>query len=140
MVYSQQALTPGTIKYLLTLYELCEAGNGTRCVSLAAKMGVSKPSVHYMIQNLCNLNLARKERYGMVYLTDAGCVKAKQYHGCYEPLQQKMQQSLGLPPALCRSAACALLSEVEYSKLPQLLQHLSEIPQSFSSCRQWHLN
>ena len=70
-------MTPAAIKYLLVLDDLCREGKGVRSVEIAARMNVSKPSAHSMLQNLCQAGLVEKERYGTVYLTregrSAGC-------------------------------------------------------------------
>ena len=47
-----RALTPTAIKYLLTLSQLCAPGKGARCVAVAERLGVSKPSVHSMVRTL----------------------------------------------------------------------------------------
>ena len=65
-------MTPAAIKYLLVLDDLCREGKGVRSVEIAARMNVSKPSAHSMLQNLCQAGLVEKERYGTVYLTREG--------------------------------------------------------------------
>ena len=67
-------MTPAAIKYLLVLDDLCREGKGVRSVEIAARMNVSKPSAHSMLQNLCQAGLVEKERYGTVYLTQEGRV------------------------------------------------------------------
>ena len=52
--------------------ELCVSGQGARCKDIAARMSVSKPSAHSTIQNLCDLGLAEKQKYGAVHLTEQG--------------------------------------------------------------------
>ena len=59
-------MTPAAIKYLLVLDDLCREGKGVRSVEIAARMNVSKPSAHSMLQNLCQAGLVEKERYGTV--------------------------------------------------------------------------
>ena len=66
-----QAMTPASIRYLLVLDDLCREGRGVRSVEIAARMNVSKPSAHSMLQNLCQAGLVEKERYGTVFLTPA---------------------------------------------------------------------
>ena len=67
-----QAMTPASIRYLLVLDDLCREGRGVRSVEIAARMNVSKPSAHSMLQNLCQAGLVEKERYGTVFLTPEG--------------------------------------------------------------------
>ena len=65
-------MTPASIRYLLVLDDLCREGRGVRSVEIAARMNVSKPSAHSMLQNLCQAGLVEKERYGTVFLTPEG--------------------------------------------------------------------
>ena len=79
MEHPEKALSAAAIKYLLTIAELCGKRPGARCVDIAGRMGVSKPGAHSMIRNLCEAGLAEKERYGTVFLTDAGREAAELY-------------------------------------------------------------
>lgn len=80
-----QAMTPASIRYLLVLDDLCREGKGVRSVEIAARMNVSKPSAHSMLQNLCQAGLVEKERYGTVFLTPEGRRAAAEYAACFGP-------------------------------------------------------
>ena len=64
-----------------------------------------------------------KERYGTVFLTDAGREAAELYASCYRPLCSRMQEALGLEEETCRNVACAVLAE-EQERLPELALRL----------------
>ena len=113
-------MTPAAIKYLLVLDDLCREGKGVRSVEIAARMNVSKPSAHAMIRNLCEMQLAEKEHYGIVYLTQAGRKAAALYETCYEPLFARMQDVLALDGDACRRVVLAVLAQV-----PDRLEELS---------------
>ena len=119
MTNCKRPLTASAIKYLLTLYELGGGERGVRSVALAARMRVSKPSTHAMLQSLCAAGLAEKERYGTVYLTEEGKTAAALYRDCFEPLYSKMQSILPLDGETCANAVCAVLSQVP-EELPRL--------------------
>ena len=53
----QQALSASNIKYLLALRSLCGPSNEIRCVSVADALGISKASVHAMMNALKEKNL-----------------------------------------------------------------------------------
>ena len=72
----QKNLTPSSIKYLLVLKELCTPEKGARCMDIAERLHVTKPSVHSMISNLCDAGLVERKKYGTVFLTPAGCEEA----------------------------------------------------------------
>ena len=112
-------MTPAAIKYLLTLFDLGNGERGVRSVDLAARMNVSKPSAHAMIQNLCTSGLAEKERYGTVFLTDAGREAAQLYRACFDPLYETIRSALALDGEACTNAVCAVLSQVP-DQLPRL--------------------
>lgn len=103
-------MTPAAIKYLLVLDDLCREGKGVRSVEIAARMNVSKPSAHSMLQNLCQAGLVEKERYGTVYLTREGRSAAAGYAACFGPLCRRMQEALGLEEDACQTAAYAIPS------------------------------
>ena len=65
----QQALSASNIKYLLALRSLCGPSNEIRCVSVADALGISKASVHAMMNALKEKNLIEKNHYGMVHFT-----------------------------------------------------------------------
>lgn len=118
-----QAMTPAAIKYLLVLDDLCREGKGVRSVEIAARMNVSKPSAHSMLQNLCQAGLVEKERYGTVFLTPEGRRAAAEYAACFGPLCRRMQQALGLEEDACQTAVCAILAQSQ-DRLPQLRDRL----------------
>ena len=119
-----QAMTPASIRYLLVLDDLCREGRGVRSVEIAARMNVSKPSAHSILQNLCQSGLVEKERYGTVFLTPEGRAQAERYTACCLLLRGRMRQTLGLNEEDARSAACAVLAQLP-DALPQMMERLS---------------
>jgi len=120
----QKNLTPSAIKYLLVLKELCTPEKGARCMDIAERLHVTKPSVHSMIGNLCSAGLAQKKKYGNVFLTPAGRAEAERYAGCCQQLSGRMQQLLGLNAEDAHSAACAVLAQLP-DAVPQMMERLS---------------
>ena len=82
----QQALSASNIKYLLALRSLCGPSNEIRCVSVADALGISKASVHAMMNALKEKNLIEKNHYGVVHFTPEGRSLADQYAACYDVL------------------------------------------------------
>ena len=85
---NERQFSAAVIKYLLAMGELCDKNGKARSVDIAARINVSKPSAHSMINNLCAAGLAKKERYGAVYLTEEGKAAAARYGKCYAPLHR----------------------------------------------------
>ena len=93
-------------------------------MDVAARLNVSKPSAHAMIQNLCSLGLATKKRYGIVRLTPEGEAQAKLCEACYAPLYERMHAALALDEELCRSVALNVLSQ-SYERIDELAESLN---------------
>lgn len=90
----QQALSASNIKYLLALRSLCGPSNEIRCVSVADALGISKASVHAMMNALKEKNLIEKNHYGMVHFTPEGRSLADQYAACYDVLAGYLHRDL----------------------------------------------
>ena len=118
---NERQFSAAVIKYLLAMGELCDKNGKARSVDIAARINVSKPSAHSMINNLCAAGLAKKERYGAVYLTDEGKAAAARYGKCYEPLHRRMKELLGFDGEACQNAACEILA-----KAPEQLESIAK--------------
>ncbi len=112
MAEKERAMTGANIRYLLTLLELQGKDGGVRCVDLAARLQVSKPSVHAMVASLCELGLAEKKHYGAVHLTEEGRAMAEEYAKCYQPLYQLMSGILAMEEPACSNVVCTVLSQL----------------------------
>ena len=106
----QQALSASNIKYLLALRSLCGPSNEIRCVSVADALGISKASVHAMMNALKEKNLIEKNHYGMVHFTPEGRSLADQYAACYDVLAGYLHRVSSEEAAL-RAALCAFLAD-----------------------------
>lgn len=125
MANQKRALTASNIKYLLALYKLSPDSSGIRCVRLAETLGVTKPSVHTMINTLKDMNLVLKDGYGAVSFTNEGEKIAGQYSRYYEFISSYLS---GLLPESVdmRSATCAILSEVSTEHLHEMCTRIKQ--------------
>lgn len=98
------------IAYLLTIYEMLEKGP-VRLADVAQVMGVSKPSVHGMEEQLIRLGLLEKKRYSSVQMTESGREKARRYGEAVEILTSYFQSTLQLSTEAASQSAFALLGE-----------------------------
>ncbi|MFR5422800.1 MAG: metal-dependent transcriptional regulator, partial [Oscillospiraceae bacterium] len=115
----QQALSASNIKYLLALRSLCGPSNEIRCVSVADALGISKASVHAMMNALKEKNLIENNHYGMVHFTPEGRSLADQYAACYDVLAGYLHRVSSEEAAL-RAALCAFLAELPPDHLGRL--------------------
>lgn len=124
MSNEQQALTAANIRYLLVIRKLDTRQQGVRGTDIAKLLGVTKPSVFTMTQNLRQLGLVEKEKYGTVFLTPLGQKRAAQYADCYTLLVRRLESSFGRSVADYRNAACELLADTPEADLPLLRRRL----------------
>ena len=123
MKQHSEGLREATVKYLLMLAEL-DCGNGVRCAAVARALGVTRPSVHAMIEEMRQTGLVEKERYGRIYLTPAGRKIAAQYGDSCRHLTQLLTYWTGLQDGTCRCAACLILARTPQQELAGLQNRL----------------
>ncbi len=123
MANSKNELTVSNIRYLLVMYDLCEGGTGTRCVRIAEALGLSKPSVHAMVNTLKDMQLVHKDSYGVVSFTEQGQKLAEQYSGYFRTISGLFEALLP-DSSDVRSAACALLSEIGPDHLNEMCKRI----------------
>ncbi|MGI6268398.1 MAG: hypothetical protein ACOYJN_04685 [Acutalibacteraceae bacterium] len=119
MASSKITLTASNIKYILALNFLCKGSSSTRSISLAKMLEVTKPSVHTGINNLKEMNLVNKNRYGTVSLTSEGKKIANQYSKYYEQVSNSLSIML-TDPCDIWSATCAVLAQVPPERLCEM--------------------
>ena len=121
-------LTATNIKYLLTLRELEKTDSGVRCIDLASRLKVSKPSVHTMVDTLMELGLVEKEKYGSVFFTALGREKAEKYAGSFDAVYASLSRSLSLSDEDCRDTAYDILAKTPEAELPSIAERLGISP------------
>ena len=85
-------LTETHLRYLLAIYDLSRVTPDVGAVEIAKILKVSKPSVTRMLGILMDRKLLVRERYGKVYLTDAGFLAARDFKRKVERLRQLIPQ------------------------------------------------
>jgi Mn-dependent DtxR family transcriptional regulator len=102
-----QAMTlPGTrLRYLFSLARLCRENGGARAVEIAAMLGVTRPSVHRMMETLKKQGLIRQSG-SLLCLTQQGQSVLEQYQKEYDIFLLFFHHSLGF--SLLESEDCAI--------------------------------
>ena len=116
----QIALTASNLRYLLAIRELNRDNSGIRCVDIAAVLGLSKPSVHSMMNSFRKMELVQKDRYGKVYLTPKGADTAERYSVYYKAVYAFLTSRLPETPGM-QTLVCSLLAETPEESLFRLL-------------------
>ena len=81
-------ITETHLRYLLAVYDLSRTVPAVGATEIAKALAVSKPSVTRMLGNLMEKGLLVRERYGKVYLTDAGFLEAQEFRRRVDCLQK----------------------------------------------------
>ena len=108
-------LSAANIKYLLVMHRLLQTEEQPRSVAIARELGVSKASVHGMLESMRTLGLIDLEGRARITLTETGKAIAAKYSACYDAMSAWLMPVLGDPQS-CRAAVlafCAELSEDE---------------------------
>lgn len=115
---TRRPLTAAHIRYLLTLWDLEQTTQqkGIRCVEIAGALGVTKSSVHTMLENLRGMGLIEKDRYSKAYFTPQGQAFAglcsDWYQSVYRYLDAGLQSGILPQTADIRTAACDVLTQL----------------------------
>ena len=103
--------TLSQIKHLICLYRLSANGCGVKNIELANALGLSKPSVHYMLKSLSDLGMVAQEAFGLAHLTEVGHAMAQKYAFCYVVIERKITELCGNGAAR-ENAICGMLADM----------------------------
>ncbi len=111
--------TPSIEDYLECIYQ-CNRGQGVKSTDIAARLSVSKPSVHRAIVTLAEMGLLSQEKYSLIYLTEAGQKKAAEVSAKHESLSLFLQAVLGIAPEVAEEEACKMEHGVSMDTIARL--------------------
>lgn len=120
--------TPSIEDYLECIYQT-NGGQGVKSTDIAAKLSVSKPSVHRAIVTLAEMGLLTQEKYSLIYLTEAGQKKAAEVSEKHRILSGFLQEVLDIPADVAEEEACKMehgVSMETMRKLETLHEFLAE--------------
>lgn len=101
---------PGArLRYLFSLARLCRENGGARAVEIAAMLGVTRPSVHRMMEALKRQGLIAQEG-SLLCLTAQGQGVLAQYQAEYETFLHFFQHRLGFSLLESEDSAITLLA------------------------------
>jgi DtxR family Mn-dependent transcriptional regulator len=124
-------MTQALEDYLKTVSFLADENGGqVRLTDIAARLGVSKPSVFTALKVLEDRGLVEHERYRTVTLTKAGHEEAAAIRGRYVLLIVFLRQIVGVSKAQAEKDACLLehqLSHETLRRIESLIQDMKPI-------------
>jgi DtxR family Mn-dependent transcriptional regulator len=122
-VKTKKFMTQSLEDYLEMVSFLSDEGD-VRVTAIAARLGVSKPSVLSALKVLEERGLLEHERYGTVSLTQKGVRQAAQIRDRHAILNSFLRDILGVSPDVAEKDACEMehrLSEETLSKIRALV-------------------
>jgi DtxR family Mn-dependent transcriptional regulator len=117
-------MTQSLEDYLEMVSFLSDEGE-VRVTDIAARLGVSKPSVLTALKVLEEQGLLEHERYRSVTLTQKGAIQAAEIRGRHYFLTAFLRDVVGVEPVTAEKDACKLehvLSEETLNKMKVLAQ------------------
>lgn len=109
--------------YLESILVLSQKGGGVRSVDIAARLGVSKPSVSHAMKLLREDGYIAMDRYGTVTLLDKGAEIAGRIYERHRILT-KMLEGLGVPSEIARADACKMEHDISPESFEKIKEHL----------------
>ncbi len=113
-------LTRAQEDYLKAMYDIGRTNAAIRISDIAETLGVSKPSVCSMAEQLRRAGLAEHERYGTLVLTEKGIRAAVELLSKYEELRSILVDCLGIDEDTARKEACAMEHSIGRETLSRL--------------------
>lgn len=116
----REKLTASQIRYLLTLKQM-SAPEGNRVSDIAKQLGLSKPSVHNMMDTFLRLDFVMKKPGGKVSMTEQGLRTAMYYEAYFERMKCGLSAYEGVDESI-DMAIYAFLAELSEPCLLALSQ------------------
>jgi DtxR family Mn-dependent transcriptional regulator len=113
-------MTESLEDYLETILFLSETEKTIRVSDIAARLKLSKPSVHHALHVLEDRGLIRHEPYADVVLTEEGVAAAREVQRRHSLLKSFLTEVLGVSAENAERDACAMehdLSEETIAKI-----------------------
>ncbi|MEF2783119.1 metal-dependent transcriptional regulator [Erysipelotrichaceae bacterium HCN-30851] len=112
--------------YLETLLILGKENEKIRCVDVAKRMNVSKPSVNKAMNVLKEKGYVQQETYGDIHFTPEGKELAEKVYQRHTTVQSFLQHVLGVDEETAEEEACHIehvISEDTFIKIKDFLEN-----------------
>ena len=121
-----QKILSSSQDYLEAILDLSEESPNVKSVDVAKKLDVSRASVNRAVNLLKEQGYITQEKYGDIFLTDAGIQEGKKIRETHDILQGFFVDILGVSPEVAEEDACMIehcISEETKQKLKLLVQN-----------------
>lgn len=110
--------------YLETLLILEETGK-IRCVDVASRMHVSKPSVNKAMNVLKEKGYVLQESYGSIHLTDEGRKLAKIVYQRHKGITEFLHDVLGVSQSTAEEDACHIEHQISDETFQRMMDYMN---------------
>ena len=117
-------LTVNQIRFLLAVLSLTTMGEDVASKNIARILGVTRPSVHGMLEQMIERGFIEKARYGKARLTDDGLAVAQALEARRDKLMLLFIRRDGFPMDEALTTSISLMSVLKEESLQTLEAHL----------------
>ncbi|WP_303867561.1 metal-dependent transcriptional regulator [Acetobacterium wieringae] len=121
----EKKLTESIEDYIETIYlESQKHGKGVRITDVALELKVSKASANDAVRKLKDLGYVEHERYGQIYLTEAGKCRAVKVYEKHRLITEFLMKALDVSLANAEQDACGIehvISDETFEKMKAYL-------------------
>jgi DtxR family Mn-dependent transcriptional regulator len=121
-----ECLTPALEDYLEVILQLSEENGKAKISDIARRLKIAKPSANQAIANLRREGLVYQERYGPVFLTDKGRVKANEVWDRHQVISRYLREVLKVSPLVAEHDACMMEHVLSPETLAKMTVYLPE--------------
>lgn len=118
-------LTVNQIRFLLAVLSLTTMGEDVASKNIARILGVTRPSVHGMLEQMIERGFIEKAHYGRARLTAEGLAVAQALEARRDNLMLLFIRRDGFPMAEALTASISLMSVLKEESLQTLETHLN---------------
>jgi DtxR family Mn-dependent transcriptional regulator len=119
-------MSPSLEDYLETVFKLTDDDTGVRTTDIAAELGVSKASVNQAVGLLSVRGYVRQERYGPVYLTENGKIRARAIYKRHQTIKAFLVSILGVDEHTAEEDACNIEHVISKETMDRLMDYMEK--------------
>ncbi|NMB46038.1 MAG: metal-dependent transcriptional regulator [Firmicutes bacterium] len=119
-------MSPSLEDYLEAVLKLADAANGVRTTDIATELGVSKASVNQAIGLLSERGLVTQERYGPVYLTSSGRLRAHAIYRRHQAIKAFLITILGVDENTAEEDACSIEHVISKETMARMVEYMEK--------------
>ncbi len=119
-------ITSSLEDYIEAVYNIFLLEGKVKAVDVSRKLGVSRASTTEALQKLESLGLINYGHYGIISITEAGNIKAKEIIKKHKTLAVFFEKILGVNHELAEDTACKIEHIIDNEILTKLEKHIAK--------------